>query len=261
MSATDVRTDRRELIFEGIAHEALRSQMINLIWLHFVHHVENAGKAFQRGSMEDQLVKNMFYTPESVLRVFDCNSTNNTMDLVIFLQKKFGKVRTILPRDACYQCFLHFVFSSALNRSQVADQQSLIFLVAHFFRVLWQRQRSMAGPTAFSQLHYAFTLPEGHVFFLFNAKTVSPPERQSKPALMVLFSSQSRLEQLCRSEARSFPKQKQAINWKILNNFVTDSKIQISKHVLQPMQSTATYPYAAKKIIQHWSTERLLTDI
>ena len=47
--------------------------MINLIRLYFIHHTEDTGKTFQRGSVENELVEHVSYAPESMLRVLDRN--------------------------------------------------------------------------------------------------------------------------------------------------------------------------------------------
>src|SRR5262249_29659094 len=111
MSAVDVSTYCRKFIFERVTHEALCSKMIDLIWLHCVHHVEYARKALQRRSMENELVKNVPYAPESVLRIFNSNSPNNAVDLIALFQKKLCKVRTILAGHTCYESFFHLIFS------------------------------------------------------------------------------------------------------------------------------------------------------
>src|SRR5262245_23757592 len=82
MSAVDVRSYRRELVFEIVAYETLRRQAINLIRLHFVHDITNAGEALQRRCVQNKLVKDLPYTPKPVLRILDRNSPNYAMHLI-----------------------------------------------------------------------------------------------------------------------------------------------------------------------------------
>src|SRR5262249_52713197 len=107
MSAVDISTYCRKFIFERVTHKALRSKMIDLIRLNCVYYVEYASKAFQRRSVENELVENMPYAPESVLRIFNSNSPNNAVDLIALFQKKLCKVRTILAGYTCYEGFFH----------------------------------------------------------------------------------------------------------------------------------------------------------
>ena len=85
--------------------------MINFIGLHFIHDIEYAGEAFQGRSMENELVKDVPYPPEPVLRIFNSNSPYNAVDLIALFQKQLGKVRTILAGDTCYERFFHLIFS------------------------------------------------------------------------------------------------------------------------------------------------------
>ena len=84
MGAVDIGTYCGKFVFKGVTHETLGSEMVNLIRLHFIHDTEYAGKAFQRCSMENELVDYVLYPPESVLGIFDGNSPNNAMNLVPF---------------------------------------------------------------------------------------------------------------------------------------------------------------------------------
>src|SRR5438094_7664870 len=82
----DVRIERREFVLERIRDEALRRQVVALVWLDRLKDPVDARKAFQRGGVELQPILEMQNAPEPMLWVLDRHPSNKAVYLVPFLQ-------------------------------------------------------------------------------------------------------------------------------------------------------------------------------
>ena len=83
----DVRIERREFVLERIRDEALRRQVVALVWLDRLKDPVDARKAFQRGGVELQPILEMQNAPEPMLWIFDRHAPNKAMHLIPFLQQ------------------------------------------------------------------------------------------------------------------------------------------------------------------------------
>ena len=105
--AIDVCVQRGEFVFEGIAHEALRSEMKALIGLHINNRPVNAWKTLKRSGMQLDIVQKIFDPPHAVGGIFKRDPSHDAMNLISLCQKEFCEVGAILAGDTCYESARH----------------------------------------------------------------------------------------------------------------------------------------------------------
>ncbi len=99
VSPADIGGHGRDSIRETFCHEALCRQMVTLVESMLAKYMEQAWVTLQVRAMKYQLVKHVFNSSETSLRVFHCDSPNQTMHLIAVSNQSFGKVATVLTGD------------------------------------------------------------------------------------------------------------------------------------------------------------------
>lgn len=92
----------------------LPCQMIKLRWLNFGNNTTNRGRIVQIGVVQEQAMIVDFRITVKVLqsRPFDrAGTTDQPVNFVAFVQKKFGKIGSVLTGDAGDECGMSFQFS------------------------------------------------------------------------------------------------------------------------------------------------------
>ena len=100
MGSVDIGIERGELVIEGVGDEALRGEMVALIGLGRLDNGVDAGVAFQGGSVERDLFKQVPDAAKTMLRVFNCDAADDTVNLVALGQEEFSEIGTVLAGNA-----------------------------------------------------------------------------------------------------------------------------------------------------------------
>lgn len=102
MRAVDIGVERGKLIFETVAHKALRGQVIALIRQNVAHDLEQRRIALEGGRMQLYIVLQVADATQALFRGFDCDSSDNPMNFIAFFEQQLGKVGTVLTGNSGY---------------------------------------------------------------------------------------------------------------------------------------------------------------
>src|SRR5215467_1312569 len=100
MCAVDVCIECRKFVVEGIAHEALGSEVVALVRLHGGNNLEDTCEALNGSGMQNDLVLHRPQSRQPVHRVLQSYPPNQAVDLITFREQEFRQIRSILSGDS-----------------------------------------------------------------------------------------------------------------------------------------------------------------
>src|ERR1022692_2810888 len=100
VGAVDVCVERRKLVVERIAYEALRREVIAFVRHHLSNQLIDTGEAFERRGMQGDTVPHGAQPVQPVLRILQGYAPDGAVDLVAFREQKLREIRSILPGDS-----------------------------------------------------------------------------------------------------------------------------------------------------------------
>ena len=120
MGPVDVGAHGGEAIGEAFRHETLSGQVIALIELLLGENVKYAGVAVQAGGVNVDAVQAAFQAAQTLPGLLQRDAPHQPMNLIAQIQKVFGQIASILPRDSRNErCLFHNPFLS----SSATDEQ------------------------------------------------------------------------------------------------------------------------------------------
>ena len=82
MRAVDVGVQRRELVVERVADEALRREMVAFVGCHLGDHLIYACEALERSGMQRHLAANGVQAHQPMLRILQGHTPDGAVDFV-----------------------------------------------------------------------------------------------------------------------------------------------------------------------------------
>src|SRR5581483_1041632 len=100
VSAVDICVECGKLVVEGIAHEALGSEVITLVRLDCGNHLKETWETLDRAGVQRDPISHHLEPRKAVRGVLQRDAANQPVYLVTFREQQFRKIGSILSGDS-----------------------------------------------------------------------------------------------------------------------------------------------------------------